>query len=99
MGCGYVGDGNVHPAIFCKDPEKKKKLMTDILPLAKELGAAISGEHGVGRAKTPYFVKLEDPVKVDLVRRIKQSFDSAVTLTPDVLFMATEARAPPCTSM
>jgi glycolate oxidase len=91
VGCGHAGDGNVHLAIFCKDPEKKKQLMTDILALAMELGGAISGEHGLGRAKTPYFLKLEDPVKVDLMRRIKQSFDPAGILNPDVLFAAEEA--------
>jgi glycolate oxidase len=86
VGCGHAGDGNVHLAIFCKEPEKKKKLLTDIFALAMELGGAISGEHGLGRAKTPYFLKLEDPVKVDLMRRIKQSFDPAGILNPDVLF-------------
>ncbi|ORV89352.1 FAD-binding protein [Mycobacterium interjectum] len=85
-GCGHAGDGNVHLAIICKDPQKKKKLMTDIFALAMELGGAISGEHGLGRAKTPYFLQLEDPVKVDLMRRIKQSFDPAGILNPDVLF-------------
>ncbi len=87
-GCGHAGDGNVHLAIICKDPAKKKKLMTDIFALAMELGGAISGEHGLGRAKTPYFLQLEDPVKVDLMRRIKQSFDPAGILNPDVLFDA-----------
>jgi len=92
VGCGHAGDGNVHLAIICKDPEKKTKLMTDIFALAMELGGAISGEHGLGRAKTPYFLKLEDPVKVDLMRRIKQSFDPAGILNPDVLFAAEEVR-------
>src|SRR5271166_5515185 len=90
-GCGHAGDGNVHLAIMCKDPEKKKKLMTDIFALAMELGGAISGEHGIGRAKASYFVELEDPVKVDLMRRIKQSFDPAGILNPGVLFGPAEA--------
>lgn len=87
-GCGHAGDGNVHLAIFCKDPATRKKLLTDIFALAMELGGAISGEHGLGRAKTPYFLELEDPVKVDLMRRIKQSFDPAGILNPDVVFAA-----------
>ena len=90
VGCGHAGDGNVHLAIFCKDPDVRKKLMTDIFALAMELGGAISGEHGLGRAKTPYFLDLEDPVKVDLLRRIKRSFDPAGILNPDVLFAAEE---------
>jgi glycolate oxidase len=88
VGCGHAGDGNVHLAIFCQDHDKKKKLLTDIFALAMELGGAISGEHGLGRAKTPYYLKLEDPVKVDLMRRIKLSFDPAGILNPDVLFAA-----------
>ncbi len=94
VGCGHAGDGNVHLAITCKDPQKKEKLLIDIFALAMELGGAISGEHGLGRAKTPYYLKLEDPVKVDLMRRIKQSFDPAGILNPDVLFAAEEAGNP-----
>ena len=62
--------------------------MTDILALAMELGGAISGEHGLGRAKAPYFLELEDPAKVALLRRIKKSFDPAGILNPDVVFAA-----------
>jgi glycolate oxidase len=90
-GCGHAGDGNVHLAIFCKDAAKKKRLMTDIFSLAMELGGAISGEHGLGRAKTSYFLHLEDPVKVELMRRIKHGFDPAGILNPGVLFAADEA--------
>ncbi len=85
-GCGHAGDGNVHLAILCPDHDKRKKLMSDIFALAIELGGAISGEHGLGRAKTPYFLKLEDPAKVALMHRIKRSFDPAGILNPDVLF-------------
>ncbi|AFC53535.1 FAD-binding oxidoreductase [Mycobacterium paraintracellulare] len=90
-GCGHAGDGNVHLAIFCPDPVTRKKLLTDIFALAMELGGAISGEHGLGRAKAPYFVELEDPVKVDLMRRIKASFDPAGILNPDVVFASGDA--------
>jgi len=35
------------------------------------LGGAISGEHGLGTEKAGYFLELEDPAKIALMRRIK----------------------------
>jgi glycolate oxidase len=88
-GCGHAGDGNVHLAVLCKDPDTRKKLLTDIFASAMEMGGAISGEHGVGRAKASYFLELEDPTKIALLRRIKASFDPAGILNPGVVFADT----------
>ncbi|MCI0346260.1 MAG: FAD-binding oxidoreductase, partial [Chloroflexi bacterium] len=70
-GCGHVGDGNVHLSVFQADPATRKRLILDIFRAGMELGGAISGEHGIGTAKKPYYAELEQPAKLELMRRIK----------------------------
>ena len=60
-------------------------MVTPIFTCAIALSGAISGEHGLGRAKTSYFLELEDPAKVALLGRIKRSFDPAGLLNPGVI--------------
>jgi glycolate oxidase len=85
-GCGHAGDGNVHMSVYQPDPDERDKLMRELFEAGMALGGAISGEHGIGRAKKKYFLELEDPVKVDLMRRIKAAFDPHGILNPGNLF-------------
>jgi glycolate oxidase len=85
-GCGHAGDGNVHLAVFERDPEKKYLLMRELFEAGRRLGGVISGEHGIGVEKKRYYLELEDPAKVDLLRRIKKAFDPKGILNPGTLF-------------
>ncbi len=85
-GCGHAGDGNVHLSIFQPDPEVRYRVTRELFEIGMALGGAISGEHGIGSAKKRYFLELEDPVKVDLMRRIKTAFDPSGILNPGTIF-------------
>ena len=89
---GHAGDGNIHfNALPPKDLDKVtarkigKQIETEIFEVADNLGGSFSAEHGIGRTKRDRFAATADPVKLDLLRQLKQTLDPAGLLNPGSL--------------
>jgi len=89
---GHAGDGNVHLHPVQVDMSRAEfdgklhPLMADIYRAAVALGGTISGEHGIGIDKKPFFgIGVEEPA-IDIMRGIKRAFDPGNILNPGKIF-------------
>ena len=88
---GHAGDGNIHVNIMLDNDnpderEKAEKIVTELFKKVMELRGTISGEHGIGITKAPYMeIEFSRPA-LELMRRIKESFDPNNILNPGKIF-------------
>ncbi len=88
---GHVGDGNFHvtPMIDMdsRDEIEKAEAFGKRLALrAIGMGGTCTGEHGVGQKKIPYLDVEHGPDALDLMRRVKASFDPQNLFNPGKIF-------------
>jgi glycolate oxidase len=84
---GHAGDGNIHVNVMISgtDPEERRRAdgaVEEIFRKTLDLGGTISGEHGVGVAKAPFFEMEVGPLGVSVMKRIKACFDPKGILNP-----------------
>lgn len=88
---GHAGDGNIHFNIMLDKSDKRalekaNRAVEALFDTTLALGGTISGEHGVGITKAPYFRKEVGGEAMSLMKRIKQAFDPLGVLNPGKIF-------------
>ncbi len=90
---GHAGDGNVHLCVVRGDRDGdawKRDLhgvMETLYAKAYALGGLTSGEHGVGVAKRPYFLKNTRPENLALMRAVKSALDERHILNDHISYL------------
>lgn len=88
---GHAGDGNLHPNIIAdiRDDDEMRRVeqaVEEIFKAALELGGTLSGEHGIGTMKAPFMTLELGEVGIDMMKRIKESWDPKNILNPGKIF-------------
>nr|WP_320189720.1 FAD-linked oxidase C-terminal domain-containing protein [uncultured Desulfobacter sp.] len=83
----HAGDGNMHPMIPGNKANKDewariKKAFDEIMAAAASLNGSLSGEHGIGLAKTEYLPLVMDEDSVEFMGVIKKAVDPDGILNP-----------------
>jgi glycolate oxidase len=85
---GHAGDGNIHVNLMAADydradvREKVHAALDELFAKVLEWGGAISGEHGIGLAKMPWWEQATSVEVRALHRAIKAAVDPAGVLNP-----------------
>ena len=84
---GHAGDGNIHvnlmtPAGTRAGDPRMRRILDELFRGVFAMGGVISGEHGIGLAKQPWWNQATSPALRTLHRKIKKVIDPAGNLNP-----------------
>lgn len=86
---GHMGDGNLHYNISQPIGADKEAFLDrwvevnkSVHDIVRAYNGSISAEHGIGQLKRKELSETKSPVALDLMRRIKKSFDPAGIMNP-----------------
>lgn len=86
---GHIGNSHVHANIFPKNPEeylRAKECYTRCIDKTLELRGTISAEHGVGKIKSGYLLKMYGQDIIDGFRSIKHELDPQALFGRETMF-------------
>lgn len=86
---GHLGDGNIHYNISQPVGADRQAFLARwremnaiVHALVLEAGGSISAEHGIGQLKRDELAAIREPIEIELMRRIKRSFDPQGIMNP-----------------
>ncbi len=86
---GHLGDGNLHYNVFPKagraraDYEAERPRVKEVVhDLVHAMDGSVSAEHGIGRLKVDDLERYGDPVKLSMLRAIKDALDPLGIMNP-----------------
>lgn len=89
---GHMGDGNLHYNVSQPVGADRggflalyRDMNDAVHTMVHEFGGSFSAEHGIGSMKRDELARTAPPVALDLMRRIKQTFDPAGIMNPGKL--------------
>ena len=92
VGFGHFGDGNIHYNIAQPEGADREDFLTNwdalsqpIFDIIDALGGSISAEHGIGTMKKADLAQRADPVKLALMKAVKQALDPQNIMNPRVM--------------
>ena len=85
---GHAGDGNIHVNVLFNEEEEHNahEAVVEIFHATAALEGRITGEHGVGLSKKPFFHLNVDAATTKLMRDLKVMLDPKNTLNPNKMF-------------
>ena len=92
VGFGHFGDGNIHYNIAQPIGSDKEKYLAQwdalsgpVFDIVEALGGSISAEHGIGIMKRDDLAERASPVKMKLLRAVKDALDPDRIMNPRVM--------------
>ncbi len=88
---GHAADGNFHVNIMFDraNPEERSRAeqaVKDLMRTVVKLGGTISGEHGIGLAKSPFLRIARSEAEIEAMLAIKRALDPKAILNPGKVF-------------
>ncbi|MEX0332517.1 MAG: FAD-binding oxidoreductase [Puniceicoccaceae bacterium] len=92
---GHAADGNFHVHIMYNETDAEvsataRTALQELMEKVIDLGGAISGEHGIGLAKSPFFQLQHSEAEIRAMRAIKEALDPNGILNPGKLWEISE---------